>query len=259
MAYRDFTESFLKKRGPIKNHIVDLSSPPIWFTWHDQCLEEFQHLQKLIFETKKEHQKVFKEHALRFSMDEDDDDETTVETSPIMKKIKDIKKLVDSINQFEGTFVKNIVKRFSMMLADVIYDFEKDRKSHVKHMQSATTASSSSEEEENYQDHQLIQKANFNEQLVMEREKDIQKIETMVNELSTLMRDLSLLVIDQGTIIDRIDFNVESAKEDVSRGLEQLQKANHYQNKTNYQLCIIILCLLITMMASLIGFKSLLY
>ncbi|KAB1202180.1 Syntaxin-43 [Morella rubra] len=45
-----------------------------------------------------------------------------------------------------------------------------------------------------------------------------------VNELAQIMKDLSVLVIDQGTIIDRIDYNIQNVATTVEEGLKQLHK-----------------------------------
>ena len=45
----------------------------------------------------------------------------------------------------------------------------------------------------------------------------------------------------QGTIVDRIDHNVETAHIRVEDGLEQLKKAEQYQRKNHKMRCILIL------------------
>ncbi len=40
---------------------------------------------------------------------------------------------------------------------------------------------------------------------------EIQKIVKSISELSAIFRELSVLVIDSGTILDRIDYNMEVA------------------------------------------------
>lgn len=60
------------------------------------------------------------------------------------------------------------------------------------------------------------------------------------------MRDLSVLVIDQGTILDRIDYNIEQTSEHVEKAVEQLQKADKHQKNSRMFLCIIFLfCMVI--------------
>lgn len=51
----------------------------------------------------------------------------------------------------------------------------------------------------------------------------VQVVES-VNDLAQIMKDLSALVIDQGTIVDRIDYNIQNVATTVEDGLKQLQK-----------------------------------
>ena len=45
------------------------------------------------------------------------------------------------------------------------------------------------------------------------RSKEISNIAKSIKELAVLFKDLSVLVVEQGTILDRIDYNVNEAKE----------------------------------------------
>ncbi|KAJ8543262.1 hypothetical protein K7X08_005785 [Anisodus acutangulus] len=69
------------------------------------------------------------------------------------------------------------------------------------------------------------------EQFTAEIEREIKQVLKSVNELSQIMKDLSVLVIDQGTIVDRIDHNVQSVSASVEEGFKQLQKAQRSQRK----------------------------
>jgi syntaxin 16 len=41
------------------------------------------------------------------------------------------------------------------------------------------------------------------------REQEIQRIAKSIVDLSTVFKDMASMVIDQGTVIDRIDYNME--------------------------------------------------
>lgn len=51
-------------------------------------------------------------------------------------------------------------------------------------------------------------------------------------------------VLFQGTILDRIDYNVEQTQIQVYQGYQQLQKADAYQRKNRKMMCILILAAL---------------
>ncbi|GAU18286.1 hypothetical protein TSUD_201740 [Trifolium subterraneum] len=74
-----------------------------------------------------------------------------------------------------------------------------------------------------FNEHQMA-KLKKSEAFTVEREKEIQQVVESVNELAQIMKDLSVLVIDQGTIVDRIDYNIQNVATTVEDGLKQLQK-----------------------------------
>lgn len=68
---------------------------------------------------------------------------------------------------------------------------------------------------------------------------------------------ISLKYFVQGTILDRIDYNLEHASVQVEKGLQQLQKAEKYQKKNRKMLIIMILALvIIILIIVLVAIKS---
>jgi len=85
-------------------------------------------------------------------------------------------------------------------------------------------------------------------QLVNQRDEEITRIAKSVEELAQIFKELAVLVIDQGTILDRIDFNMETAVEHAKEGIVQLQKAEEHQKNALPLRCIALLVLLIAIM-----------
>lgn len=56
----------------------------------------------------------------------------------------------------------------------------------------------------------------------------------------------------QGTILDRIDYNVERTQIQVGQGFQQLQKADLYQRKNRKMVCILVLAAAIILMLFLL-------
>ena len=56
------------------------------------------------------------------------------------------------------------------------------------------------------------------------RQGDIQKLVRQINELAVIFKELSILVVEQGTVLDRIDYNVIEARNHVEKANKVLEK-----------------------------------
>ncbi|CAJ0600032.1 unnamed protein product [Cylicocyclus nassatus] len=83
-----------------------------------------------------------------------------------------------------------------------------------------------------------IQAMMVNEQTVKEREKEVLVVNSSIRELNSLFKDLSSMVVDQGTILDRIDYNVEQSSIRVSRAVDSVKKAEKHQRGDKKMHCI---------------------
>lgn len=91
---------------------------------------------------------------------------------------------------------------------------------------------------------QLLQTQEFSqEHQTQQREREITKIAQGILEISAIFKDLQTMVIDQGTILDRIDYNIETMHTNVKSADKELVTATHYQKRT--QKCKIILLLVL--------------
>lgn len=94
-----------------------------------------------------------------------------------------------------------------------------------------------------------------NDAIILQREREIQDIAQGIIDLADLFRDLQNMVIDQGTMLDRIDFNVESMSTDVKAADRELVVASGYQKKSIKRKIILLLLLIVAGMFILLLFK----
>ena len=87
-------------------------------------------------------------------------------------------------------------------------------------------------------------------QAVQSRDKEIAQIASSIQELGTIFKELAVLVIDQGTILDRIDYNMETVVESTKEGIKHLEKAEKSQKNARPMKCI--MCLSMTIFVLLL-------
>jgi syntaxin 16 len=87
------------------------------------------------------------------------------------------------------------------------------------------------------------------------RDKEIQRIAKSVVALSTVFKEVAEMVIDQGTVIDRIDYNIEQVATRTRNALKELHKAEKFQKNTRPERCIFTLLALIGICFLILVFK----
>ena len=92
--------------------------------------------------------------------------------------------------------------------------------------------------------------ATSEDESLRQREHEITKIAQGILELADIFKDLQSMVIDQGTLLDRIDYNVETMYTNVKAADKELIQATHYQKRT--QKCKIILLLILIIVGLII-------
>ena len=177
---------------------------------------------------------------------------------------------------------KNIERRVAQQLQDLSLDFRRSHKGYVAKLNGqqiedyrpdlklnsaggAMPSSSSGFFDEDPEAPECIDprfSAQQTLQLIMqeamskEREKAITQVAENVAELAEVFKEIQVLVIDQGTILDRIDFNIEQAADRVGLAVTELNKANEYQRKSRTMLCIYFLLLLCSAMVVILILKK---
>ena len=94
-----------------------------------------------------------------------------------------------------------------------------------------------------------------NDSAIMQREREITDIAQGIIELADIFKELQGMIIDQGTMLDRIDYNVERMAVDVKAADKELKVASGYQKKGTKRRIIFLLLLLVIGMIILLIVK----
>ncbi|KAI1611510.1 syntaxin 16 [Exophiala viscosa] len=94
-----------------------------------------------------------------------------------------------------------------------------------------------------------------NDTAIAQREQEINDIAKGIIELADIFRDLQGMVIDQGTMLDRIDYNVERMTTDVKGAEKELIVATNYQRRNTKRKILLLLLLLVIGMFVLLLIK----
>jgi syntaxin 16 len=81
-----------------------------------------------------------------------------------------------------------------------------------------------------------------------ERDEAVAELIKEVTEIQEVMRDISVLVVEQGSMVDRIDQNVTAAVESIDRGVDHIRKAHEGSKGGAMATCIFVLLVLIAIM-----------
>jgi len=95
-----------------------------------------------------------------------------------------------------------------------------------------------------------------NEAAIAQREKEIEDIAQGIIELANIFQELQTMVVDQGTMLDRIDYNVERMAVDVKAADKELTVATGYQRRTTKRKFILLLILIVVGMFILLMVKQ---
>lgn len=113
------------------------------------------------------------------------------------------------------------------------------------------------DEDVSYSQSALQQSATLtsNDVAIQQREREITDIARGILELADIFKELQTMVIDQGTMLDRIDYNVEQLNTHVKAAEKEMNIAQGYQKKYTKRKIIFLLVLIIIGMIILVAIK----
>ena len=199
----------------------------------------------------------------------------------LIKKFEFLQKNSRKLNYSDNEvmMIENLKKNYALRIQNLSSNFRKLQNNYIKFLKeddfeentapllkrtnvntSSTTNSSVTEltvESGDIEDYsrQALQQSQLtahltNEQYILQREQEISKLAMGVLEVSSIFREMESMIIDQGTILDRIDYNLTSTVEDLKEADKELIQGSKYQKRT--QKCKIIFLLSLIVFALLI-------
>ncbi|KAF8313473.1 t-SNARE [Clavulina sp. PMI_390] len=87
------------------------------------------------------------------------------------------------------------------------------------------------------------------------RTRELNEIAKSISQLAEVFKDLQAMVIDQGTILDSIEYNIEQTAVHVQEAVKELKVATKYQKNTGRRMLIFLLILVIFGLVLILIFK----
>ncbi|KAI4349704.1 hypothetical protein L6164_010266 [Bauhinia variegata] len=248
--------------------------PPAWVDDSEEIATNIQRARIKMSELVKAHAK-----ALMPSFGDGKEDQHQIEvlsreiTDLLRKSEMKLKRLsATSASSEDSNLRKNVQRSLATDLQNLSMDLRRKQSAYLKQLQQQKEGYDGVDLEMNltgnkfgFQDdefsdvgfsEQQMTKLKKSEQLSEEREREIEQVTKSVNELAQIMKDLSVLVIDQGTIVDRIDYNIQSVATSVEEGFKQLEKAERTQKRGGMVTCATVLVIMCFIMLVLLILKE---
>ncbi|KAH7818303.1 Syntaxin 16A [Monocercomonoides exilis] len=161
---------------------------------------------------------------------------------------------------------KNLQMEMSTEITELSQEFRSMQRVHMQKLQGKDTSSSSSEPTSSFDEPEIVYTRGFTteqEEAVayarenaQERLNEIKQIARSMNELAQMFQEMHMMIVEQGTLLDRVDQNLVSARENTQEAVKELVKANEHQKASRMKLCILLLvALIVAVVICLMVFK----
>ncbi|KAL9265955.1 Syntaxin-43-like protein [Drosera capensis] len=219
---------------------VVIGLPPAWVDVSEEVQDNIRQAQVKMAELSKAHSK-----ALMPSFGDGKEDQHTIEaltheiTDLLKRSEKRLQRLAAAGPSEDSNVRKNVQRSLATDLQNLSMELRKKQSSYLKRLRQQKEGQDGIDLEMNLNgsksriEDEDLDDLGFNE-IQLAKVKKNEVVES-VNELAQIMKDLSVLVIDQGTIIDRIDYNIQNVAVSVEEGFKQLQKVEGYPLKNMRQ------------------------
>ncbi|CAK9135052.1 unnamed protein product [Ilex paraguariensis] len=259
--------------GPSGTDAFTIGLPPDWVDVSEEVAANIQYVRVKMKDLIKVHAK-----ALTPSFGDGKEDQCLIEaltqeiTNHLRRSEKRLQKLSASGPSEDSNIRKNVQHSLATDLQNLSVEFRKKQSTYLQRLQQQKEGQDGLDLEINlnesnsrmegdemsdlgFSENQIAQ-LKKSEHFTAEREREIRQVLESVNELGKIMKDLSVLVIDQGTIVDRIDYNIQNVAVSVEEGVKELHKAERSQRKGGMVTCASVLLVMCFIMLVLLILKE---
>lgn len=246
------------------------SLPPEWVEIVEQIKHDTEQIQRKLGDLQKLHTERLK---VSFGGDEvqkeRDIDILTQNITGLLKKSENSLKRIAVVGNSPGTKLHkqeqmvrlNVMRNFATTLRGLSKDFRLSQKDYLQRLRGQEKESGEFFEADSGGNMTLdeaidrgltpsqMQHLQELERKASDRDKEILHIAQSINDLAQIFKELNVLVVEQGTILDRIDYNVEQTLVKVKDGVEELRKADDYSKKNRTMKCIFSLIFVIIILS----------
>lgn len=195
-----------------------------------------------------------------------------------IKRIETMVKQQPSISRADETMARNLQISLAGRVGDLSAKFRKRQATYLKKLRqlsgmgspmdrSSTPMQSTymddpslfeSNEDRSFSQSTLRQtqkRRTGNDTVIAQREREIEDIARGIIDLANIFQELQTMIVDQGTMLDRIDYNIERMAVDVKGADKELKVATGYQKKTTRRKIILLLILIVVGLIILLAIK----
>nr|CAB3266671.1 syntaxin-16-like [Phallusia mammillata] len=279
ITYEDDTVALVGNSSDVESAVSFKKQKPSFNDWSDTSQEinyNLSRIEEKIHELTLLHDK----HLNRPTLDDNVDEEHAIEilTQEITQlfhscngSIKLIGRRCQKSKNQEKVILKNAMSSFASNLQDMSTNFRKCQSAYLKKLKRreersnhffGQTSALMVEQNEDDIDDEFFEKGFSQEQIAFvtqnavnidQREEEIRSVVQSITDLSNIFRDLGSIIVEQGTVLDRIDYNVEQTVVKAESGVTQLKKAEEYQKKNRKLMIIFVMAIIVIVLVIILA------
>lgn len=223
------------------------SLPPQWVDFADKAKEEIKEIRDLLVQLAKAQQR----RLLRAGLGDAPDQEVEAIAAAIAMQIRVCEQSIHQVrtcgrsqggSSLDDEFRQNTQRALAAQLQQLAKQSREQQRDYMQEvkrrqqpmldLEGGQAGGQAAAASQGPTQQQLLELENM-EEFAATRSCEVAQIASSVEELSRIFRELAVMVIDQGSILDRIDYNTEKIYKKSDDGKKQMEKAVNVKRKND--------------------------